>query len=50
MLIKCNFFYAMHNYHFTIHYIENDSRKEKMSAVKEQIKQIHKIKEILTQQ
>ena len=48
-LIECSLFYAMHNYHLTIHYIENDSRKEKMSAVKEQIKWIHKIRETLIQ-
>ena len=48
-LIECSLFYAMHNYHLTIHYIENDSRKEKMSAVKEQIKWIHKIRKVLTQ-
>ena len=49
-LIECSLFYAMHNYHSTTHYVEDDSRKEKMSAVKEQIKQIHEIREVLMQQ
>ena len=48
-LIEYNLFYTIYNYHFTIHYIENNSRKEKMSAVKEQIKWIHKIREALIQ-
>ena len=47
--IEYNFFYAIYNYHFIIHYVENDFKKEKMSAVKEQIKQIHKIREMLIQ-
>ena len=29
----------MHNYYSTIHYIENDFRKEKMSATEKKIKQ-----------
>ena len=48
-LIECSLFYAMHSYHSTIHYIEDDSRKEKMPAVKKQIKQIHEIREVLMQ-
>ena len=34
-LIEYNLFYTIYNYHSIIHYVENDSRKEKMSAVKE---------------
>ena len=48
-LIEYSLFYVMHNYHFTIYYVENNSRKEKISAVKEQIKQIHEIREMLMQ-
>ena len=48
-LIEYNLFYAMHNYHSTTHYIENNSRKEKVSAAKEQIKWIHEIREMLMQ-
>ena len=48
-LIEYNLFYTIYNYHSIIHYVENDSRKEKMSAVKEQIKWIHKIREMLMQ-
>ena len=47
--IKCSLFYTMHDYHFITHYVKNDSRKEKMSAVKEQIKWIHKIRKMLMQ-
>ena len=49
ILIEYSFFYTIYNHHFIIQYIENDSRKEKVSAVKEQIKWIHKIKEMLIQ-
>ena len=48
-LIECNFFYTMYDYHSTTHYVKDDSRKEKMSAVKEQIKQIHEIRKMLIQ-
>ena len=47
--IECSLFYAMYDYHSTIHYVEDDSRKEEMSAAKKQIKWIHKIREMLTQ-
>ena len=49
ILIEYNLFYAIYNYHSIIHYVENDSRKEEMSAAKKQIKWIHKIREVLMQ-
>ena len=47
--IECSLFYAMYDYHSTIHYVEDDSRKEEMSAAKKQIKWIHEIKKVLMQ-
>ena len=47
--IECSLFYAMYDYHSTIHYVEDNSRKEEMPAAKKQIKWIHEIREVLTQ-
>ena len=47
--IECSLFYAMYDYHSTIHYVEDNSRKEEMPAAKKQIKWIHEIREVLMQ-
>ena len=47
--IECSLFYAIYSYHSTIHYVENDSRKEEVPAAKKQIKWIHKIRKMLMQ-